>query len=57
MGKWIQGILCLLLQITIVGWLPATIWSFVSISNYNNKRNDERLAAMVTAIKATNTQS
>ena len=26
MGKPIQGILCLLLQITLIGWLPATIW-------------------------------
>ncbi len=35
MGKPIQGILCLLLQITLIGWLPATIWSFISISNYD----------------------
>jgi hypothetical protein len=26
MGKPLQGILCLLLQITLVGWIPATIW-------------------------------
>ena len=30
MGKIFQGILCLILQITIIGWLPATIWALVS---------------------------
>jgi uncharacterized membrane protein YqaE (UPF0057 family) len=29
MGKIGQGILCLFLQATLVGWLPATIWAFV----------------------------
>lgn len=36
MGKTWQGILCLVLQLTILGWLPATIWAFISIHNYNN---------------------
>ena len=38
MGKPIQGILCLLLQITLIGWIPATIWSFISINNYGNAK-------------------
>ena len=25
--KVIQGILCILLHITIIGWIPATIWA------------------------------
>ncbi|PHQ59592.1 MAG: YqaE/Pmp3 family membrane protein [Robiginitomaculum sp.] len=29
-GKIIQGILCLVLQITIIGWLPAAIWAVAS---------------------------
>jgi uncharacterized membrane protein YqaE (UPF0057 family) len=47
MGKVFQGILCLILQITIIGWLPATIWAFVSIANYNaDKRTDRIVDAM-----------
>ena len=47
MGKVGQGILCLLLQITVVGWLPATIWAFISISNYNaDKRTDRVIQAI-----------
>ena len=47
MGKVGQGILCLFLQITVVGWLPATIWAFISISNYNaDKRTDRVIQAI-----------
>ena len=35
MGKPLQGILCLLLQITLIGWIPATIWAFASISSFH----------------------
>ncbi len=41
MGKMIQGIICLVLQLTLIGWLPATLWAFASISSYHtNKRFD-----------------
>jgi hypothetical protein len=43
MGKVFQGILCLILQITVIGWIPATIWAFISISNYNADRRTDRL--------------
>lgn len=42
-GKVFSGLLCLVLQITIIGWLPATIWSFFSISDYNRKKENDRL--------------
>ena len=32
-GKIFSGIICLILQITILGWLPAAIWAVVSRSN------------------------
>ena len=41
MGKAIQGFLCLLLQLTLIGWLPATIWSFTSISNFEKMKATE----------------
>ena len=47
MGKIFQGILCIVLQITLIGWLPATIWALVSVSNYNaEQRNDKLIGEM-----------
>ncbi|GLS70378.1 hypothetical protein GCM10007890_23910 [Methylobacterium tardum] len=28
-GKVFQGILCILLHLTIIGWIPATIWALI----------------------------
>jgi len=49
-GKLLSGILCLLLQITIIGWLPAAIWSVVSLQNSRANRRNRKL---IRAIKAT----
>ena len=50
MGKILQGILCLLLQITVIGWLPASIWALVSVGSYNaDKRTDRIVNAMQAA--------
>ena len=47
MGKIWQGVLCLALQIILIGWLPATIWAFVSIAGYNaDKRADRMIDAI-----------
>jgi len=47
MGKVFQGIICLILQLTLLGWIPATIWAFVSIANYHaDKRTDKILQAV-----------
>jgi len=43
MGKVGQGILCLILQITLVGWLPATIWAFVAIGGYHADKRTDRI--------------
>ncbi len=32
--KPIAGIICLLLQCTLIGWIPATIWAVYSIGQY-----------------------
>jgi uncharacterized membrane protein YqaE (UPF0057 family) len=45
MGKVGQGFLCLILQLTLIGWLPATIWAFISISNYNTDKRVDRIVA------------
>jgi uncharacterized membrane protein YqaE (UPF0057 family) len=34
-GRPFAGILCLFLQITVIGWLPAAIWAVYALSQYN----------------------
>lgn len=41
-GKPIAGIVCLLLQITLIGWIPATIWSVYSLSQYKTDQKIKR---------------
>lgn len=30
-GRILQGILCLILQLTVIGWLPAAVWALMVI--------------------------
>jgi uncharacterized membrane protein YqaE (UPF0057 family) len=47
MGEVLSGIICLILQITVIGWLPATIWAFFAINNfYAEQRNDRLIGAI-----------
>lgn len=36
-GKIIQGVICLILQMTLIGWLPAAIWAVASLLDDRNK--------------------
>ncbi|WP_334108174.1 YqaE/Pmp3 family membrane protein [Methylobacillus sp.] len=40
-GRPIAGIICLILQITIIGWLPAAIWSVYALSEY---KTDQKIS-------------
>jgi uncharacterized membrane protein YqaE (UPF0057 family) len=33
-GRPMSGLICLILQLTVIGWLPATIWAVYSLSQY-----------------------
>ncbi|HDL9654724.1 TPA: YqaE/Pmp3 family membrane protein [Escherichia coli] len=33
-GRPLTGIFCLVLQITLLGWIPATIWAVYALSQY-----------------------
>ncbi len=33
-GRPIAGFICLVLQITLIGWLPAAIWAVYALSQY-----------------------
>ncbi|QBR00537.1 YqaE/Pmp3 family membrane protein [Paraburkholderia pallida] len=37
-GRPISGIICLILQITLIGWIPAAIWAVYSLSQYKTDR-------------------
>ncbi|MBM3539567.1 MAG: YqaE/Pmp3 family membrane protein [Alphaproteobacteria bacterium] len=41
-GRPIAGIICLILQITLIGWIPAAIWAVYALSQYNT---DKKIAA------------
>ena len=43
-GKPISGIFCLILQMTIIGWIPASIWSVYALGNY---KTDQKIKKMV----------
>ncbi|WP_228458708.1 YqaE/Pmp3 family membrane protein [Chryseobacterium aureum] len=46
-GKVLTGIVCLILQITLIGWLPAAIWAMLSLNNARaDKRNNRLIKAM-----------
>ena len=37
-GRPIAGLICLILQITILGWLPAAIWAVYALSQYKTDK-------------------
>ncbi len=40
-GKPIAGIICLILQLTVIGWVPAAIWAVYALSQYNTDKKIE----------------
>jgi uncharacterized membrane protein YqaE (UPF0057 family) len=37
-GRPFAGLICLILQVTLIGWLPAAIWAVYALSQYNTDR-------------------
>ena len=37
-GRPLAGIICLILQITVIGWLPAALWAVYALSQYQTDR-------------------
>ena len=37
-GRPVAGIICLILQITLIGWLPAALWAIYALSQYNTDK-------------------
>ena len=42
-GKILIGFVCLVLQITLIGWLPAAIWAAASHVDARNQKRFDRL--------------
>jgi uncharacterized membrane protein YqaE (UPF0057 family) len=42
----IAGIICLILQLTLIGWIPATIWAVYALSQY---KTDQKIAKALAA--------
>lgn len=41
-GRPIAAIVCLILQITLIGWLPAAIWAVYALSQYKTDKKIEK---------------
>ena len=41
-GRPLAGIVCLILQVTLIGWLPATIWAMYALSQFKTDQKIER---------------
>ncbi|MDA3966430.1 YqaE/Pmp3 family membrane protein [Helicobacter sp. WB40] len=42
-GRPIAGIICLFLQITLIGWLPAVIWAIYALGQYKTDKKIEKI--------------
>lgn len=37
-GRPVAGIICLILHLTILGWVPAAIWAVYALNQYETER-------------------
>jgi uncharacterized membrane protein YqaE (UPF0057 family) len=44
-GQIFSGIICLVLQLTVLGWIPAALWAVVSLSNARAEERTNRIVA------------
>jgi len=42
-GRPLAGTVCLFLQITLIGWIPAAIWAVFALSQYKTDRKIEKV--------------
>ena len=41
-GRPVAGLMCLFLQVTVIGWLPATIWAVYALTQYKTDKKIEK---------------
>ena len=44
-GRPIAGIICLILQFTLIGWIPAALWAILSLSSYKTDNKIQKALA------------
>ena len=49
-GRPIAGVICLFLQITLLGWVPATIWAVYALGQYKTDKKIEKALAQRFAV-------
>lgn len=40
-GRPVAGVICLILQLTVIGWIPAALWAVYALSQWNT---DQKIA-------------
>ena len=48
-GRPFAGIICLILQITLIGWLPSAIWAVYALGQY---KTDQKIKEALNAQKS-----
>lgn len=46
-GKMFQAVMCLILQLTVIGWFPATVWAFFVIHSHKEDVRHRQLMRAV----------
>ncbi|MBV1703715.1 MAG: YqaE/Pmp3 family membrane protein [Hyphomicrobiales bacterium] len=42
-GRFWAGLICLILQVTLVGWIPAAVWALLAVSDFKADRRADRI--------------
>ena len=37
-GRPLAGLVCLILQVSLIGWIPAALWAVYALSEYKTER-------------------
>lgn len=44
-GRPFSALICLVLQITVIGWIPAALWAIYALGQYKTDKKIEALRA------------
>ncbi len=44
-GRPLAGIFCLILQITLIGWIPAALWAIFALGQFKTDKKIEKAMA------------
>lgn len=42
-GRPLAGVVCLILQLSLIGWLPAALWAVYALGQYKTDRKIETI--------------